>query len=48
MVEYCKKGDRVGVRGRIETYKDENNNQVMDIVADKITFLQTGKSKADE
>ena len=46
--EYCKKGDLVGVRGRIETYKDEENHQVMDIVADKITFLQTGKSKEAE
>ena len=48
VVEYCKKGDLVGVRGRIETYKDEQNNQVIDIVADKITFLQTGKSKEAE
>ena len=38
----------IGVRGRIETYKDDENHQVMDIVADKITFLQTGKSKEAE
>ena len=42
---YCKKGDLVGVRGRIQTRNYEYNNekrQAVELVAEKVTFL-TGK-----
>ena len=39
---YCKKGDLVGVRGRIQTRNYELNNekrQAVEVVAEKVTFL---------
>ena len=36
--EYCKKGDAVGIKGRIE-----NNNNELIIIADKVTFLSSRK-----
>ncbi len=47
-VEYCKKGDLVGVKGRIQTRvyeKDEERKYSTEIVAEKITFLSSGKPK---
>ncbi|MDD4188220.1 MAG: single-stranded DNA-binding protein [Bacilli bacterium] len=48
--EYCKKGDLVGIRGRVETslYKTDGKTQKSTkIVAEKVTFL-TAKSKDSE
>lgn len=39
-IEYCKKGDLVGIKGRIETYGENN---IMEIIAEKVTFLSTKK-----
>ena len=47
--EYCKKGDILGVRGRVQTSnyeKDGENKFRMDIVAEKISFLSS-KSHED-
>ncbi|MBP3920607.1 MAG: single-stranded DNA-binding protein [Bacilli bacterium] len=47
--EYCKKGDIVGVKGRLQTSNYEKNGEIkygIDVVAEKVTFL-SGK-KADE
>ena len=38
LVEYCKQGDMVGVRGRVQT-RIEDDKKVMEIMGDKITFL---------
>lgn len=49
-VEYCSKGDLIGVKGRIETrtYEDENGKHyVQEVVADKVTFLSS-KQKEKE
>lgn len=50
-VEYCKKGDLIGVKGRIQTNtrEDENGNKktFMNIVAEKVTFLSS-KSKENQ
>ena len=47
-VEYTKTGDVIGVKGRIQTnrYEDEegNMNYVTEIIAEKITFLSSSKS----
>lgn len=47
--EYCKTGDVIGIRGRIQTRIIENENglkeKVMEIVADKVTFLSSASSK---
>lgn len=48
--EYCKKGDLLGVKGRIQSRvieDGENKNTVMDIVAEKVTFLSS-KVKQDD
>ena len=45
--EYCKSGDVVGVKGRIESrsYEDEKNEKkyITEVVAEKITFLSSKK-----
>lgn len=44
--EFCKKGDLIGIRGRIRTRNvkhDDFKYQLMEVVADKVTFLSTGK-----
>jgi len=46
--EYCKKGDMVGVKGRIQTrkYETENNGikYITEIIAEKVTFLSSPKN----
>ena len=47
--EYCKKGDVVGIKGRIQTSSYESNGEKkysMDIIAEKVSFLSS--KKADE
>lgn len=45
-VEYCKKGDLVGIKGRLETNIYETSTgekrKATNIVAEKITFVQSG------
>ena len=48
-VEYVKKGDLIGIKGRIQTrnYEVEDEKKyVMEVVAEKVTFLSS--KKADE
>ena len=40
--EYCKKGDLIGVKGRVESRsyeKDDEKRYVTEIIAEKVTFL---------
>ena len=49
--EYCKKGDIVGVKGRIQTEiyeKDGENKKSTNIIAEKITFLSSSKEHTKE
>ena len=49
-VEYCNKGDIVGVRGRIQTRiieQQETKKSQLEVIAEKITFLSS-KAKTDE
>lgn len=52
--EYCKKGDIVGIRGRLQTRmienKKENHNQkVIEVICERITFLSSNpEEKAEE
>lgn len=51
--EYCKKGDVIGIKGRIEsrTYQDQEDNTkyITEIIAEKVTFLSSNnQKKADE
>lgn len=49
--EYCKKGDLVGIKGRIQTrnveFEDETHKQYVEVIAEKVTFLSS-KRKEDE
>lgn len=49
--EYCKKGDIVGVKGRIQTKVIENDGEKRkntEVVAEKVTFLTSAKEKDKE
>lgn len=47
-VEYCKKGDVVGIKGRIQTsnYETEDGTKkyTTEVIAEKITFLTTSNN----
>ena len=45
--EYCKKGDLVGVKGRIQTTMVEDH-KVTQVIAEKITFLSSAKIQEGE
>lgn len=51
-VEYCKKGDLVGIKGRIQSREyevdEETKKQVVEVVAEKVTFLSSNRSKDAE
>lgn len=44
-VEYCKKGDLLGVKGRIQSRKvnldEETKREVLEVVAEKVTYLSS-------
>jgi len=45
--EYCKKGDVIGVKGRLQTDlydKDGQTHKSSKLVAEKVTFLQSSRS----
>lgn len=47
--EYCKKGDLIGIKGRIQTgsyEKDGEKKYTTDVIVEKVTFLTS--KKADE
>lgn len=47
--EYCKKGDLVGIKGRVETntYETETGDKkkITQILADRVTFLSSAREK---
>lgn len=49
--EYCKKGDIIGIKGRVQSRvigEEGNTPQVMELIAEKVTFLSTAKNKDKE
>lgn len=50
--EYCKTGDVIGVKGRIQTRLIDNDDgtkhKKMEIIADKVTFLSSAKNDKSE
>ena len=47
-VEYCNKGDILGVKGRLQSRtieKETGNLTQIDVVAEKVTFLSNNKNK---
>lgn len=48
--EYCKKGDLLGVKGRVQTRtveKEEKPVYLTEMIAEKITFLSSKKNEED-
>ena len=45
---YCKKGDIVGVKGRVESVINSDNERIMRLVAEKVTFLSSRAKKEGE
>ena len=46
--EYCRKGDIVGVKGRVQSRtveKDGKTEYLMEIIAEKVTFLSSKKNE---
>lgn len=44
--EFCKKGDLIGIKGRVETYNYDTENgrrYITEVIADKVTFLSSKK-----
>lgn len=42
--EYCKKGDVVGIKGRLQT----DENKTIQIIAEKVTFLSSNKEEKED
>lgn len=47
--EYCKQGDLIGIKGRVQSRmvedEDGNNYKKIEIVAEKVTFLSSKKEE---
>jgi len=49
--EYCKKGDLVGIRGRLQTYsyeKDDINHKGIEVIVEKLSFLSSVKREDNQ
>ena len=47
-VNYCKKGDLVGVKGRLQSREYETEDErrkIVELVAEKVTFLSSYRTK---
>ena len=49
--EYCHTGDVIGVKGRLQSskYEDENKkiHYIIDVIAERVTFLSTNKKQEE-
>jgi len=49
--EYCKKGDTVGIRGRLQVShyeKDDVKRKIVDVIVERMTFLGSSRESRDE
>lgn len=49
--EYCKKGDIVGIKGRIQTSNYEKDGErvyATDVIAEKVSFLSSKRQETEE
>lgn len=47
-VEYCKKGDLIGIRGRLQTRSvetEEVKHNFLEVIAERVTFLSSKKAE---
>lgn len=45
--EYCKKGDLLGVKGRLQTRTIDEKN-ILEVVAEKVSFLSRSRNEKEE
>ncbi len=48
--EYCKKGDIVGIKGRVQSRlieREEHNENQIQIIAEKVTFLSSRREEKE-
>ncbi len=48
--EYCKKGDIVGLKGRLQSRlveRNEKKESIMEVIGEKVTFLTSSKEKEE-
>ncbi len=49
--EYCKKGDILGIKGRVQSRlveKDNEKRNVIEVIAEKVTFLTSKKDSLEK
>lgn len=49
--EYCKKGDTVGIRGRLQVShyeKDDVKRKIVDVIVERMTFLGSSRENLEE
>lgn len=44
--EYCRKGDLVGIKGRLQTTINEDQTKTNEVIAEKVTFLSSNKKES--
>ena len=46
--EYCKKGDLIGIKGRLQTDKTKDDKMKLNVVAERVTFLSSKSQERQE
>ena len=49
--EYCKKGDIVGIKGRLQSRffeQEDKKETIMEVIGEKVTFLSSAKEKEEK
>ena len=46
--EYCKKGDLIGIKGRLQTDKTKDDKIKLNVVAERVTFLSSKSQERQE
>ena len=46
-MKYCKKGDLLGIKGRVQTRQEDNKN-IIEIIAERVSFLTSKSNKEEE
>ena len=50
--EFCKIGDVIGIKGRLQNRIYDNNNEetqyITEVIAERVTFLSSNKTKKEE
>ena len=47
-LEYCRKGDIIGIKGRIQTEGNSMGEKDLQVVAEKVTFLSSKKPEGED